>query len=94
MDFDFVNEFIKPELIVLIPVLLCVGMGLKRSRYPDRLIPLTLGGAGILLAVLYVFSTCNCRNGVLAALFTGITQGILCAGASVYLHQLGKQRHR
>lgn len=97
MDYDAIREFIRPELLVLIPVLFCVGLGLKKlSRYPDEWIPFTLGGLGIVLAVIYVFSICSCEGWreVLATLFAGVTQGILTAGAAVFLHQLGKQYRR
>ena len=33
MDFQ---EYIKPELLVLIPVLYLIGMGLKKSAMPDK----------------------------------------------------------
>ena len=41
------NEFIKPELLILIPVLYIVGIGLKKSKLSDTLIPLVLGGIAI-----------------------------------------------
>ena len=35
----YFEEFIKPELLILIPVLYAVGIGLKKSRVSDTLIP-------------------------------------------------------
>jgi hypothetical protein len=90
---EYINEFVKPELLVLIPVLYLIGIGIKKSNLKDNFIPLLLGGCGILLACIYVFAmtAIESRSDFLAALFTAITQGILCAGASVYVNQIIKQ---
>lgn len=87
------QDFIKPELMILIPVLYLIGMGVKRSKIRDALIPLILGGAGVILAALYLFSTeevCGVQ-GVFTAIFTALTQGVLCAAAAVYSNQIFKQ---
>ncbi|MBR5835600.1 MAG: phage holin family protein [Bacteroidales bacterium] len=84
-----IMEYIAPELIVLIPVLYLIGMAFKKSELvPDKMIPLFIGAIGIVLATLYVSATCNfCAESI----FTAIVQGILCAGASVYVNQTIKQ---
>jgi hypothetical protein len=89
---DYQN-FIKPELLILIPVLLFVGAAIKRSKIKDALIPLILGAVGVFFAGLYVFATVtvNGAQDVATALFTAFTQGVLCAGASVYANQIYKQ---
>jgi hypothetical protein len=91
--FEVYKEFIKPEILILIPVLYLIGYGLKNSKIKDKLIPLSLGIIGILLAGLYVLATCDIKGGkeIAMALFTAITQGILVAGASVYFNQIYKQ---
>ena len=89
-----IMEFVKPELLVLIPVLYFTGMGLKRSQAAaDKHIPLLLGGAGILLALLWVLAGSELAGAqdILQAVFAALTQGVLCAGCAVYAHQLGKQ---
>lgn len=44
---ETMKELIRPELLVLIPVLYFTGMGLKKSASVlDKHIPLLLGGAG------------------------------------------------
>lgn len=91
MDFQ---QFIKPELLILIPVLFLIGEGIKHSKIADWLIPFILGGVGIVLACLYIMATeivLVSTQAVATALFTAITQGILCAGASVYVDQIIKQ---
>ena len=88
---EAVKEFVKPELLILIPVLYFVGAGLKRSETKDKYIPYILGVASVGLAALYV---CGMEGITLIGAFTAITQGILCAGASVYVNQLIKQRQK
>ncbi len=94
---DYLSNFIKPELLVLIPVLYIAGAGLKKSaRIADNLIPLVLGAISVVLALAYVLGT-SALSGwrdVLMAAFTAVTQGILCAGASVYVNQLIKQAEK
>lgn len=87
MNFE---EFIKPELLILIPVLYILGIGLKKSKLSDTLIPLTLGGISIGLSMLWVVATNDffTFKDVVYAIFVSITQGILSAGASVYINQL------
>ncbi|MBO5286936.1 MAG: phage holin family protein [Clostridia bacterium] len=84
------QEYIKPELLVLIPVLYLIGAGLKRSATPNKLIPLLIGIASITLTTAWVFATSNifCFKDVAMALFVSVTQGVLCAGESVYINQL------
>lgn len=83
------QQFIKPELLILIPVLYFVGAGLKRSEVNDKYIPYILGLAGVVLSALYV---CGTEAFTMLSAFTAVTQGILCAGTSVFVNQLVKQR--
>ena len=87
MDF---KEFIKPELLILVPVLYIVGFGLKKSKLSDTLIPLILGGIAIILSAAWVIATSDILTikDVAYALFVSVTQGILSAGSSVYINQL------
>ena len=84
------KEFIKPELLILIPVLYVVGIGLKKSKLSDTLIPLILGGIAIVLSAAWVIATSDISTlkDVAYGLFISVTQGILSAGASVYVNQL------
>ena len=85
-----VLEYIRPELLLTVPVLWVLGKILKEASFlRDKWIPLVLGGAGILLAVCWIGGGGE-PFGV-TGLFTTVTQGILCAGAAVYGHQLIKQ---
>ena len=93
MDITMIQDFIKPELLVLIVVLNIIGTGLKKSKLNDKFIPLTLGSISIVLTSLWVFATSELNGGrdIVLAIFTAITQGILLAGTSVYANQLYKQ---
>lgn len=82
------KNFIKPELLILIPVLYWIGYAVKRSKVADEWIPWIIGVTGILLSGLYV---CGTESLTLLSVFTSVTQGILCAGASVFVNQLIKQ---
>lgn len=84
------QEYIKTELLVLIPVLYFIGIGLKKSKLPDKWIPLALGLISVALSAIWITATCRI-SGVqetAAALFTAVTQGVLAAGSSVYANQL------
>ncbi len=89
-DIMNLEEFIKPELIILIPVLYIIGIGLKKSKLSDTLIPLILGGIAIVLSAAWVIATSDISTlrDIAYALFISVTQGILSAGASVYVNQL------
>lgn len=94
MEISAFVEYIKPELLVLVPVLYLVGTALKKAEtVPDNKIPLLLGGTGVLLAAVWILpaSAFNGFQAVSAAFFSALTQGILCAGAAVYADQLVKQ---
>ena len=90
MNFE---DYIKPELLVLIPVLYLVGVAIKKSNLNDRWIPIVLGAAGVVLAGLYIFATTDMSGGkdAVMAVLVALTQGILTAGASVYANQIYKQ---
>lgn len=91
--YELFKEFIKPELVILIPVLYLVGMALKKSMIADKHIPWILGAVAIVLSSLFILGTTYITgaNEAFMAIFSGITQGILCAGASVYVNQIVKQ---
>lgn len=90
---ELLNEYIKPELLVLIPVLYLIGTAVKKSNIADKFIPWILGGVSVALSALWILANCSMNNAaeVATAIFTAITQGILIAGASVYINQLVKQ---
>lgn len=84
------QDYIKTELLILIPVLYFIGIGLKKSKLPDKWIPILLGVSAVVLSAVWVIATADI-NGLqetASAIFTAVTQGVLVAGASVYANQL------
>ena len=86
----YFEEWIKPELLILIPVLYIIGIGVKKSKIPDKRIPLLLGAVSVVLSASWIVATTNIPTWRDAAyvLFASVTQSILSAGASVYCNQL------
>lgn len=83
------ENYIKPELLVLVPVLYAIGAMIKKSELiKNKYIPLTLGALGVALAMIYVIANEGCN---LLGVFTAITQGVLIAGVTVYGNQVIKQ---
>ena len=91
---QIIQNYVKPELLVLAIVLYFVGMGIKNTeKISDKYIPVILGTLGILISAIYVVATSvfNGYQSILMAIFTSIVQGILVAGLSVYANQIIKQ---
>lgn len=84
------QDYIKTELLILVPVLYFIGIGLKKSKMPDRWIPLLLGVVAVVLSAIWVLATEEVTDvrQCAAAVFTAVTQGVLVAGASVYANQI------
>ena len=82
-------EYIKPELLILIPALIGLGKIFKETeKIKDNYIPLVLSSISILLTCLYILGT----EGITAvSVFTAIVQGLICASGAVYGNQLYKQ---
>ena len=57
------QDYIKTELLILIPVLYFIGVGLKKSKMPNKWIPIMLGAISVILAALWVFSTTEIEGG-------------------------------
>ena len=89
MDF---SQYIRPELLVIIPVLGLIGAFMKKAR-PQicNYIPLILGGAGAVLGVAYTLLFPKEGCDMLQNALMGLIQGVLCAGIAVYGHQMSKQ---
>lgn len=91
---ETIMNYVKPELVVVAVVLYFIGLALKKTeKMSDKFIPVILGIAGIVLALVWVLATSTLTGyqSVLMAIFTAIVQGILCAGLSTYVNQIWKQ---
>ena len=91
--YEMFEEFIMPEVIALIPVLYLLGTAIKSSNISNKHIPWMLGAISVVLCLLFIVATSeiNGWKETLMAIYSGVTQGILCAGASVYANQIVKQ---
>lgn len=87
------DDYIRPELLILVPVLIGIGTFIKRSAVDDRLIPLILGVVGIVICTLWTFVGRLPTNAseLFSALFCSIAGGVLTASAAVYGNQMVKQ---
>ena len=94
---ELLKEYIKPESLVVVVVLYFVGAGLKNTELvKDKFIPMILGVVGVIISAIYIIATSsiNGYQEVLTVIFTAIVQGILVAGAAVYVNQLIKQSEK
>lgn len=91
---NILKEYTKPELLIVAIVLYFIGLGLKNTEWiKDKYIPIIIGIVGIIISAIYVIATSdiNGYKEILTVIFTAFVQGILIAGASVYVNQLIKQ---
>ncbi len=88
-----INQYIESELFIIVPVLYVLGMLIKKSTVNDKWIPLILGIMGIALVTVYklAINTPSGSSEIFSLIFSGITQGLLCASASVYANNIVKQ---
>ena len=94
---EAMQNYIKPELLVLIFVLYFIGIGIKNTeKIKNKYIPIILGCIGIIISAIYVVATSdfNGYKTVFMGVFTAIVQGVLVAGASVYINELIKQNKK
>ena len=86
-------EYIRPELYILIIVSYLIGIVFKKSSVKDSLIPLYLSFTSVILATIYLLgiTSVSSYQDIMMCIFSGVTQGILCAAVSVYINQLIKQ---
>lgn len=89
-----ITTYIKPELLVLVPVLIIIGAVIKHYTQTDnRWIPLVLTGIGVVLSTIWVLGDMPiiAWQDVTTAILTAVVQGVLVAGAAVYGNQVYKQ---
>ena len=62
----------------------------QKSKLPDKWIPAAIGITAVVLSAVWVIATSDISGiqEVAYAIFTSVTQGVLVAGASVYVNQL------
>ena len=86
-------QHIRVEMLAIVPVLIIIGKMLKKSeRVKDKYIPCILGVFGIALSIGWILV--YIPESVPAALFDGVLQGVLLAGAAVYGNEMNRQRKK
>ncbi|WP_195542932.1 phage holin family protein [Massiliimalia timonensis] len=91
---ELLNEYIRSELIVVIPVLYFLGRILRRSKVLCKRIPGILLVVSLAVTALYTFSVCDVSSlkNFYACLFSIVTQGVLLTGGSMFIHEMVKGR--
>lgn len=91
----FVTDYVKGELLVLVPVLYILAAFLSRFAFSEKKATAVLLAAAIGLSALYIFATTQTADvhGILSAIFTSLVQGILLAGTVIFKDSLAKIIH-
>lgn len=93
--YDILMQYVRPELVVLVVVLYCIGLALKNTKtIADEMIPFILGVLSVLITALYIVAVSDTPKGyqeVLGMIFNIIVQGICAAAAAVFFNQSYKQ---
>ncbi len=87
------QEFINPELIILIPVMTTLGNVLKTNSVTRWKIPVILCSISVLVTGLYTFSVNPMVNyqSIFHNGFITVVQGLICALTAIGGHQTYKQ---
>lgn len=80
------NQYARSELMILVPVLYFITMLIHKSDIPDLKISLIVTAISVILSILYSVAVVNIfsLSTLLLAVFSGFTQGVLFAGASMF----------
>lgn len=80
------NEYMKSELLILLPVLYVAARILHNTNMNEKKLPFVLLAISIVMCACYVFGTSQTQTlqEILMALFTSIVQGVLLCGTSIY----------
>ena len=87
------TNYIKPELLILIPVLNMIGALIKTSQIKNKHIPFLITFIAIAFCMMYSWIEQE-ENSIPQFLFDNVVQGILISSMSVYNHQLFKQTRK
>lgn len=86
---NLILQYLKPELVVLIPVLYFLGLALKKAAFvKDNYIPLILGAVSIGLVFVYILAV---EGWSMNVVWFSLIQGVLACAGAVYFNQIYKQ---
>ena len=77
MSMELIREYIDPQLFIVVPMLWCIGMALRKSMLKNNYIPIVLLICSCRAALLYLTGAKPVLNAqqLRARVFAGITQG-------------------
>lgn len=92
MDFEIILQLIRPELLILVAFLWCLGLFFKKAPWftAEWMIPFLLLGIGILFTILYLAIILG-EGFTKVTFLMGIIQGVLIAALAVYINEALKQ---
>lgn len=89
------KEYLSPELVFMIPILVVIGKGLKKStRISDSLIPTILSIIGIPIALITSLASRidpMSRIQIIVWILMSVGQGVFLGATAVGVHQFFKQ---
>ena len=77
MDFETLQHYIEPQLMIIIPMLWGIGMAVKKSSIHNKYIPLILMTSSCVVSMLHLMSNriILTSQDISSCLFAAITQG-------------------
>ena len=77
MNIEVIQEFIDPQLFVVVPMLWGIGMAVKKSTSENRFIPMILLLCSCAVVMLHLTGTnlITDSSALAGCIFAGITQG-------------------
>lgn len=86
---DFIalfNQYVRSELLVIVPVLYVIANILSKSKIANTRIPMMLLTISVVLAGMYTFAVTPIHSfqTILMATFTTLIQGILLSGSAIF----------
>ena len=77
MNLEMIQEYIDPQLIIVVPMLWGIGMAVKKSTIANRFIPLILLLCSCGVVMLHLMAANTGAGGALVSgmAFAGLTQG-------------------
>ncbi|MEG0264797.1 MAG: phage holin family protein [Erysipelotrichaceae bacterium] len=90
------NEYVKSELLVIVPVLYVIARFMDTSKVPNDKIPYVLMIVAVILSGFYTFATIDLKSfqAILMAIFSTIVQGILLSGSAIFSGILLQSYHK
>lgn len=92
MDWSMILQFIRPELLILVVFLWCLGLFLKKAPWfkAEWMIPFILLGASLIVTIVYMAVVINLGFSA-EVIVTGIIEAVIIAALTVFGNEAMKQ---